>query len=220
MRERRKERRGKMARAVRRHRFWRVTYNGENRPILWENLAAESNNSSSVDLAEEDRTISNQTIKQFFIWDPTEPIATRPLAWQCANSSAYYVHDGNKNVSEVVAPDGSIAAHYDYAPFGAVIAQRGESAATNPWRFSSEFADDELGCDYYIYREYEPVTGMWMAMDPIGEQGGFNRYGFLNNAVVFASDVLGLSCEKGRNLTYVADSSGFDMTEFLGRAFH
>ena len=54
-------RRGKMTRAVRRHRLWRVTYNGENRPIRWENLAAESNNSSSVALAVEDRTILSMT---------------------------------------------------------------------------------------------------------------------------------------------------------------
>ena len=134
---------GKMTRAVHRHRLWRVTYNGENRPVLWESLAAESNNSSSVALAEEDQTISNQTIKQFFVWDCTETVATRPIAWLCGNTSTCYVHDGNKNVSEVVAVDGSLAAHYNYAPFGAVTAQCGASAATNPWRFSSEYAEDE-----------------------------------------------------------------------------
>ena len=66
---------------------------------------------------------------QTFIWDPTEPIATRPLVWLVLRSlgeGGYYTHDGNKNVSEVMASAGALAAHYDYAPFGGVIAQRGE----------------------------------------------------------------------------------------------
>ena len=121
----------KMTRAVHRRRLWRVTYNGENRPILWENLAAQSNNSSSVALAKEDQTISNQTIKQFFVWDCTESVATRPLVWtrypdaveQSGDGSAsqifFYTHDGNKNVSEVIAANCDFAAHYEYAPFGA-----------------------------------------------------------------------------------------------------
>ena len=70
-------------------------------------------------------------------------------------------------MSEVIANNGGIAAHYEYAPFGALTAQSGESAAANPWRFSSEFADDELGCDYYNYREYEPMTGRLMNRDPV-----------------------------------------------------
>ena len=37
----------------------------------------------------------------------------------------YYTHDGNKNVSEVVAENGNIVAHYEYAPFGEVAVQRG-----------------------------------------------------------------------------------------------
>ena len=40
---------------------WRVTYNGENRPVFWENIADESDNMSSVALAEEDHPITNQT---------------------------------------------------------------------------------------------------------------------------------------------------------------
>ena len=186
--------------------IWQVTYNGENRPILW--TCGETNIVMSYDRmgrrvtksaecggqsAECCRfvydgylqianhlstpTLSTVALAQvetstcnYFIWDPTEPIATRPLVWfnsalDTPHSALYYTHDGNKNVSEVIEDNGDIAAHYEYAPFGAVTAQSGDSAA-NPWRFSSEFADDELGCDYYNYREYEPVTGRWMSRDP------------------------------------------------------
>ena len=52
------------------------------------------------------------------------------LAWHNSASDTphtvlYYAHDGNKNVSEVIAANCDLAAHYDYAPFGAVISQRG-----------------------------------------------------------------------------------------------
>ena len=50
---------------------------------------------------------------------------------------------------------GKVEAHYDYAAFGAVIAQKGDCAEANPWRFSSEYEDTELGLDYYSYRHYD-----------------------------------------------------------------
>ena len=140
---------------------WSVTYNGENRPILWENVSTNSPtpNSSTppqismsydrmgrrvtkndqrfvydgyLQIANFEVVSTNSQLTtynaQLFIWDSTEPVATRPLVW---NHSAlnYYTHDGNKNVSEVIAENGDTEAHYEYAPFGAVIAQRGASVA-------------------------------------------------------------------------------------------
>ena len=133
---------------------------------------------------------------QLFIWDPTEKIATRPLVWNSSTiqpfnfSTSYYVHDGNKNVSDVVADNGDIAAHYEYAPFGAVIAQRGASAAANPWRFSSEYAEDDIATGYYNYRHYEAAMGRWMSRDPI--MYGKNIYGMVDNNIQLVTDSLGL----------------------------
>ena len=85
---------------------------------------------------------------------------------------------------------GKVEAHYDYAAFGAVIAQKGDCAEANPWRFSSEYEDMELGLDYYNYRHYEPVTGRWLSRDPIGEGRLCQLYLFCENS--FATDSLGL----------------------------
>ena len=66
--------------------------------------------------------------------DSTEPVATRPLVWNFSTfqpfntSTYYYTHDGNKNVSDVVAFDGLLAAHYEYAPFGVVIVGTGAAS--------------------------------------------------------------------------------------------
>ena len=216
-----------------------VTYNGENRPVLWKCVSTNSStpNSSTPTLLSMsyDRkgrrvTKNNQrfvydgylqianfnhqtsNIKlQTFIWDPTEPVATRPLVWNSStfqpfySSTSYYTHGSNKNVSEVIAENGDIEAHYEYSPFGAVIAQRGASAAANPWRFSSEYAEDDTATVYYNYRHYEPVTGRWLCLDPAYEIAFFkiqspkrvnhksSSYQFLYNQLQNGTDYIGLS---------------------------
>jgi RHS repeat-associated protein len=142
-----------------------------------------------------------------FVWDPTEPVATRPLAWLVLRSlgeGGYYTHDGNKNVSEVMASDGAIAAHYEYAPFGFVTVQRGESVMANPWRFSSEYAENETETVYYNYRHYNPNEGRWVYRDLFENlvlaarlhpwrSSQENLYSAVNNRTSFAVDALGLT---------------------------
>lgn len=41
-------------------------------------------------------------------------------------------------------------------------------------------------------RWYSPSTGKWLSRDPIGEKGGLNLYGFVNNDGVNKIDYLGL----------------------------
>ena len=144
----------------------------------------------------------NAVVRQSFVWDPTEPVATRPLAWFGSNAPPrLYTHDGNQNVSEVVAAASGtnaaveVVAHYDYAAFGAVVAQKGDCAEANPWRFSSEYEDTDLGLDYYNYRHYEPMTGRWLNRDPIEESGGLLLYSMCNNSP------LNLFDERGRSVS-------------------
>ena len=117
------------------------------------------------------------------------------------SSTFFYTHDGNKNVSEVIASAGTLAAHYEYAPFGALTVSRGASAADNPWRFSSEYAEDDTATVYYNYRHYEPVMGRWMARDPLFESAGANLIAFVGNDVLDYIDMFGLSLGKSNWLT-------------------
>ena len=126
-----------------------------------------------------------------FIWDPTEPVATRPLVFNYATASpAYYTHDGNKNVSELVDENEAIVAHYEYEAFGAVCVKNGTSTDENPWGFSSEYNDDVLRLVYYNYRHYEPVIGRWIGRDPKIEFS--NLYLIVNNNAIDHNDFLGL----------------------------
>ena len=124
---------------------------------------------------------SNNAIDLVFGWDPSEPVATRPLILQkYGQYSMFYTHDGNKNVSELVffQQANGIAAHYEYAPFGAVTATGRSTPVTaydfcecNSYRFSSEYADDALGLVYYNYRHYNTTDGRWTNRDTLAELG-------------------------------------------------
>ena len=64
-------------------------------------------------------------------------------------------------------------------------------AEINPFRFSSEFYDDETGLVYYNYRYYNPNLGRWTKRDSIEEDGGINEYLFNNNNSMYFYDELG-----------------------------
>ena len=184
--------------------LWRVTYNGENRPIRW---VCDSDNTALVMSYDHMGRRRKKNDQRFFYdgylqvadnggntyaWDCTERVSTRPLSWLHSDSVAYYVHDGNKNVIGAVASDGVLVAHYEYAPFGALTVSCGTSAEANPWRFSSEYADDEIGCDYFNFRHYEPVEGRWLNGDPLGEDGGVLLFAFCLNNPIGSNDFRGL----------------------------
>ena len=207
---------------------WQVTYNGENRPVLWEcgttNIVMKFDRMGRrVEYVETVSGVTNthhrfvydgylciqrlngaanNSIDLVFGWNPSEPVATHPLILQkYGQYNLFYMHDGNKNVSELVffQQANGIAAHYEYAPFGAVTAVTRSTPVTaydfreyNPFRFSSEYADDMLGLVYYNHSHYDPCVGRWLNCDSIEEEGGENLYAFCLNNPTVIFDAVGL----------------------------
>jgi len=98
------------------------------------------------------------------------------------NAGVYYpLYDGNGNVTDYLNASGTVAAHYEYGPFGESLVFSGTVAAELPFRFSTKYQDAETGLCYYGYRYYDPFTGRWPNRDPIEEVGGVNLYCFLQN---------------------------------------
>ena len=122
--------------------------------------------------------LDNRNVLRTLLWDPLEPVATRPLALVQGASLYCYGVDFNKNVSEVFDAQGTIAAAYDYSPYGAVT---GTGSLVQPVQWSGEMHDEEPALAYYNYRFYNPKDGRWINRDPIAEQGGLNLYCFLIN---------------------------------------
>ncbi len=112
-------------------------------------------------------------------WDPTQPVATRPLAIQKDGTWYAYGWDLTKNIYEIFAPSGYIRSTYAYTPFVAVTAS---GDVTQPIQWSSEYYDNKLALVYYNYRHYNPTDGRWTNRDPIAEQGGRNLYMFVGNS--------------------------------------
>jgi RHS repeat-associated protein len=102
-------------------------------------------------------------------------------------------YDGSGNLTTLVkAGTGTIAASYEYDPFGVTIKALGEYVANNPFRYSTKYEDTETGLLYYGYRYYQPQTGRWLSRDPLEENGGVNVYGFIGNDPINQMDPLGL----------------------------
>jgi RHS repeat-associated protein len=113
----------------------------------------------------------------------------------CLNSVSgaptyYPTYDGNGNVTEYLDGSGAVQVHFEYDPFGNTLVNT-DTNSYFPFRFSTKYLDAESGMYYYGYRYFDPLTGRWPSHDPIGEDGGVNLYGMVENDPVNRVDYLG-----------------------------
>ena len=139
-------------------------------------------------IVREMKTSPTLSVTHSYIWGAEGT----PLAMTDSTNTFFYCLDANKNVTELVDSNGSSVAHYEYSPFGVTTLSTGSLAQTNPFRFSSEYTDSTTDFIHYKYRVYVPQLGRWLSCDPIGERGGWNLYGFIDNDGINYFDNLGL----------------------------
>lgn len=139
-----------------------------------------------LQIAEMDLVHLESVLVKSYLWDPTEPAAMRLLIIACWKETRmegreYFccMHDALKNVNSIFGSNQTRRARYEDAPSGGFFSAEGDMAEENTFRFSCEYADDELELVYYNYRHLN-----------IAEQGGWNLYAFICN--VSGDDVLGL----------------------------
>ena len=72
---------------------------------------------------------------------------------------------------------------FEYGPFGESIRATGSKVDLFDFRFSTKPIGQETGLVVYQLRYYNPQTGRWLNKDPIGEDGGLNLYGMVNNDI-------------------------------------
>ena len=123
-----------------------------------------------------------------------------------SSHSYWFFYDANGNVGQLIrASDRSLAAHYEYDPYGNTIVATGPDggvlARANPFRFSTKHYDAELdapgtsaaeGLYYYGYRYYSPRLARWLSRDPIEENGRLNLSCFVASAPPCSVDAVGL----------------------------
>ena len=212
--------------------IWTVTYNAENRPVKFESEDGGTTVECAYDsmgrrfekkvtvggttgfharylyrdylqVAECDLTGETPALVRSYLWDPSEPEATRVLAmtrWEANGTQVkehlYCMHDAMKNVTSLFGEARGRRALYEYRPYGGLVTSEGNMAQENKFRFSCEYMDDELGLIYYNYRHLNPNDGRWISRDPIAEQGGWNLFAFVNNNGIINFDYLGSALTK------------------------
>ena len=111
-----------------------------------------------------DLTRSSHPCLWLITWDSLQPVATRPLAIQKDGTWYTYGWDLTKNICEVYGQHGYIRANYSYSPYGEATIS---GDVTQPIQWSSEYFDSEIYLLYYNFRNYNPVSGVWLSRDRI-----------------------------------------------------
>lgn len=104
-------------------------------------------------------------------------------------------------------------AHYQLRPLWESHPRHRADGRGKPFRFSTQYQDDESELLYYGYRCYNASTGRWLRSDPAGEALGANTFSFLNNDSVSGIDLLGLTSINGPT---AAPQSGLASFRFAG----
>ena len=119
-------------------------------------------------------------------------------------TTAFYHADGNGNVTYLLKLDQTAGATYQFDPYGRLLASSGTLAAANTYRFSSKEVMLASGFYSFGYRFYDPATQRWLNRDPMGEEGGVNLYGYVENDPINGIDPLGLSSIQAQVLVAIA----------------
>ncbi|MEI7070089.1 RHS repeat-associated core domain-containing protein, partial [Pectobacterium parmentieri] len=112
---------------------------------------------------------------------------------------------------EMTDAEGAVRWSGDYGSFGAVNGQtqdseglrHGKSVESQSLRYAGQYADEETGLHYNLFRYYDPTVGRFTTQDPIGLRGGLNLYSYAPNPLGWI-DPLGLTgtpLEKGAPLS-------------------
>src|SRR5439155_12498012 len=65
--------------------------------------------------------------------------------------------------------------------------------------YTGHYFHQPSGLNLATYRAYSATLGRWISRDPIGERGGINLYGYVENDPIRRIDPLGLRPSSGFN---------------------
>jgi RHS repeat-associated protein len=148
----------------------------------------------------------------------------------------YAAYDANGNVTEYLTTDGTIAAHYEYSPFGEIVVQSGDLADSFTHRFSTKPCCAVTGLSEYEYRKYSPSVGRWMSRDPntetssephlttIVKNSSVNRIDHLGKYSIGQVEIgngsfegHGECCDQGTLLAHIRNSGLEDAISAIGK---
>ncbi|NNC90308.1 MAG: hypothetical protein HKN82_17785 [Akkermansiaceae bacterium] len=107
------------------------------------------------------------------------------------NIKRHYLRDHLGSVRNLIDSAGTEIASYDYTPFG----ERSLIAGTHEAEigYTGHSYHPPTGLVLALHRAYDPGSGRWLSLDPLGESGGLNLYSFVLNDPVNLVDPDGLN---------------------------
>ncbi|SET02165.1 RHS repeat-associated core domain-containing protein [Variovorax sp. OV084] len=126
------------------------------------------------------------------------------------DGSTYAVHSDHLNTPrKLTNADGQAVWQWGYSAFGedrpTLAKNRFANLETTPnpgttstsevkfnLRYPGQYADEESGLFYNYFRSYDARTGRYSQSDPIGLDGGWSRFGYVDGSPLDDSDALGL----------------------------
>jgi RHS repeat-associated protein len=116
----------------------------------------------------------------------------QPLA-KIEGSNVYFYHDDALSTPQKMTDgSGAVVWSADYKPFGEATVT--VSTITNNLRFPGQYFDAETGLNYSYRRDYNSIIGKYLQADPIGLNGGINKYLYVFNNPLRYQDPSGLYC--------------------------
>jgi RHS repeat-associated protein len=133
-----------------------------------------------------------------------------PMAAEIDNR-LYAIHTDHLGTPRrLTQADGQAAWQWAYSAYGdeapTLGAKRFTNETTNPTtgatniapvrfnlRYPGQYFDEESGLHYNYFRSYDPKTGRYTQSDPIGLQGGWNRYAYVGGNPLSLTDPKGLT---------------------------
>jgi RHS repeat-associated protein len=113
-----------------------------------------------------------------------------PQGEQQLGTPYFYTRDHLGSIRELTTSTGTIAARYDYDPYGVTTLVQGTNLAD--FQYAGMYLHQPSGLYLTWGRPYQPPTGRWLSRDPISEGGGMNIYGYCGNDPICNADPSGL----------------------------
>ncbi len=127
----------------------------------------------------EARDASSNLLNQYF-----------PLGQTISGSNYYYLFDHLGSIIALIDSSGNVVAAYIYDPYGRVMQTQGSLASD--FQYAGYYYHAPSGLSLAVHRAYNASIGRWMNRDPIGEYGGLNLYGYVENEPISGTDSSGL----------------------------
>jgi RHS repeat-associated protein len=124
-----------------------------------------------------------------YVWLDSMPVAQIERTFSggvMTGSQLVYIHADHLNTPRLATnAAGTVVWRWDSDAFGvgnANLNPDGDGIQTNiRLRFPGQYRDDESGLNYNYFRDYDAVTGRYVESDPIGLEGGFNTYAYVDS---------------------------------------